>query len=111
MAANQITVKLDRVRKVFRDFIAVNELSVSVRAGRVRPPRPERGGQDHHDSHDGQHHRARFRIDRSVRTQDRFRVAEPHRLPAEERGLYRRMKVGDQLRFFAELKNRSRQDG
>ena len=35
MAANQITVKLDRVSKSFGDFTAVKELSLTVRAGRV----------------------------------------------------------------------------
>ena len=35
MSTNQITVRLDRVCKSFGDFIAVNDLSLSVRAGRI----------------------------------------------------------------------------
>ena len=106
MAANDITVKLDSVTKSFGEFTAVKELSLSVRAGRVfgllgpngagktttirmivNITAPDSGS----ISLFGQ------KID--AKLQDRIGY-----LP-EERGLYRRMRVSDQLRFFAELKN------
>lgn len=106
MAANEITVKLDGVTKSFGEFTAVRELSLTVRAGRVfgllgpngagktttirmivNITAPDSGS----ISVFGQ------KID--AKLQDRIGY-----LP-EERGLYRRMRVADQLRFFAELKN------
>src|SRR6187399_1711247 len=106
MAANETTVKLDHVRKSFGEFTAVRELSLDVRAGRVfgllgpngagktttirmivNITAPDSGS----ISLFGRH------ID--AEAQDRIGY-----LP-EERGLYRRMRVADQLRFFAELKN------
>src|SRR5690349_6883397 len=106
MSANETTVKLDGVTKSFGEFTAVRELSLSVRAGRVfgllgpngagktttirmivNITAPDSGS----ISLFGQ------KID--AKLQDRIGY-----LP-EERGLYRRMRVSDQLRFFAELKN------
>ena len=106
MAANETTVKLDGVTKSFGEFTAVRELSLTVRAGRVfgllgpngagktttirmivNITAPDSGS----ISLFGQ------KIDPKV--QDRIGY-----LP-EERGLYRRMRISDQLRFFAELKN------
>ena len=106
MAANEITVKLDGVTKSFGEFTAVRELSLTVRAGRVfgllgpngagktttirmivNITAPDSGS----ISLFGQ------KID--AKLQDRIGY-----LP-EERGLYRRMRISDQLRFFAELKN------
>ncbi|HET6978837.1 MAG TPA: ATP-binding cassette domain-containing protein [Pyrinomonadaceae bacterium] len=106
MAANEITVKLDGVNKSFGEFRAVRDLSLTVRAGRVFGLLGPNGA--------GKTTTIRMivnitapdsgsvllfgrKIDASV--QDRIGY-----LP-EERGLYRRMRVGDQLRFFAELKN------
>ena len=106
MVANEITVKLEGVTKSFGEFTAVRELSLTVRAGRVfgllgpngagktttirmivNITAPDSGS----ISLFGQ------KIDEKV--QDRIGY-----LP-EERGLYRRMRISDQLRFFAELKN------
>ena len=106
MSSNEITVKLDSVSKSFGEFTAVRELSLTVRAGRVfgllgpngagktttirmivNITAPDSGS----ISLFGQ------KIDPKV--QDRIGY-----LP-EERGLYRRMRISDQLRFFAELKN------
>ena len=106
MSSNEITVKLDSVTKSFGEFTAVRELSLTVRAGRVfgllgpngagktttirmivNITAPDSGS----ISLFGQ------KIDPKV--QDRIGY-----LP-EERGLYRRMRISDQLRFFAELKN------
>src|SRR6188474_2690301 len=106
MTSNDITVQLDRVSKSFGDFTAVRELSLTVRAGRVFGLLGPNGA--------GKTTTIRMivnitapdsgtiqlfgrKIDSAL--QDRIGY-----LP-EERGLYRRMRVVDQLRFFAELKN------
>src|SRR5215468_10881292 len=106
MAANEITVKLDRVTKSFGEFTAVNKLSLNVRAGRVFGLLGPNGA--------GKTTTIRMivnitapdtgnitlfgrRIDPEVQNRIGY-------LP-EERGLYRKMRVADQLRFFAELKN------
>ena len=106
MAANQTTVKLDHVRKSFGDFTAVNDLSLSVRAGRVFGLLGPNGA--------GKTTTIRMIVNitapdsgtielfgRKIDPELQNRIGY---LP-EERGLYRRMKVVDQLRFFAELKN------
>src|SRR4026208_1107360 len=106
MSANQITVKLDRVSKTFGNFIAVKELSLTVRAGRVFGLLGPNGA--------GKTTTIRMIVNitapdsgsiecfgRKIDSELQNRIGC---LP-EERGLYRRMKVVDQLRFFAELKN------
>jgi ABC-2 type transport system ATP-binding protein len=104
--STDVTVQLDRVSKSFGDFTAVRELSLTVRAGRVFGLLGPNGA--------GKTTTIRMivnitapdsgtiqlfgrKIDSAL--QDRIGY-----LP-EERGLYRRMRVVDQLRFFAELKN------
>src|SRR5215211_1663095 len=106
MAASEITVKLDRVSKSFGEFTAVKELSLAVRpvsvfgllgpngAGKTTTIRmivnitaPDSG--------------SILLFGRKIDAEVQDRIGY---LP-EERGLYRRMKVADQLRFFAELKN------
>ena len=106
MSANGITVKLERVTKTFGDFTAVRDLSLDVRAGRVYGLLGPNGA--------GKTTTIRMivnitapdsgsislfgrRIDPEVQNRIGY-------LP-EERGLYRRMRIADQLRFFAELKN------
>jgi ABC-2 type transport system ATP-binding protein len=106
MSANQITVKLDRVWKSFGDFTAVKDLSVTVRAGRVYGLLGPNGA--------GKTTTIRMMVNitapdsgsievfgRKIDSELQNRIGY---LP-EERGLYKRMKVVDQLRFFAELKN------
>jgi ABC-2 type transport system ATP-binding protein len=106
MAANEITVKLDRVQKSFGEFTAVQELSMTVRAGRVFGLLGPNGA--------GKTTTIRMIVNitapdsgaidlfgRKIDAELQNRIGY---LP-EERGLYRRMKVGDQLRFFGELKN------
>ena len=106
MAANEITVKLDRVCKRFGDFTAVKELSLSVRAGRVFGLLGPNGA--------GKTTSIRMMVNitapdsgsielfgRKIDSELQNRIGY---LP-EERGLYRKMKVVDQLKFFAELKN------
>jgi len=106
MAASETTVKLDRVSKNFGEFTAVKELSLDVRAGRVFGLLGPNGA--------GKTTTIRMIVNitapdsgsitlfgRKIDEQLQDRIGY---LP-EERGLYRRMRVGDQLRFFAELKN------
>jgi ABC-2 type transport system ATP-binding protein len=106
MSANQITVKLDRVYKRFRDFTAVKDLSLTVRAGRVFGLLGPNGA--------GKTTTIRMMVNITAPDSGSIelfgRKIDPGLqnrigyLP-EERGLYRRMKVVDQLKFFAELKN------
>ena len=106
MAANEITVKLDGVSKKFGEFTAVKNLSLTVRAGRVFGLLGPNGA--------GKTTTIRMIVNitgpdtgsislfgRKIDSKMQDRIGY---LP-EERGLYRRMRVSDQLRFFAELKN------
>src|SRR4051812_22475564 len=100
------TLTLDHVTKSFNEFVAVNDLSLNVGAGRifgligpngagktttirmiVNITAPDTGRIE------------LFGKPISEEVQDRIGY-----LP-EERGLYKKMKVGEQLRFFGELKN------
>src|SRR5215204_4135995 len=106
MAASEITVKLDRVSKSFGEFTAVRDLSLTVRAGRVFGLLGPNGA--------GKTTTIRMIVNITApdsgsillfgrkldsKMQDRIGY-----LP-EERGLYKKMRVADQLRFFAEIKN------
>jgi len=106
MAASETTVKLDRVTKSFGEFTAVRELSLDVRAGRVFGLLGPNGA--------GKTTTIRMIVNitapdsgsislfgRKIDPELQDRIGY---LP-EERGLYRRMRIVDQLRFFAELKN------
>src|SRR5829696_6717785 len=106
MAASEITVQLDKVSKSFGEFTAVRELSLAVRAGRVFGLIGPNGA--------GKTTTIRMIVNitapdtgsislfgRKIDAEVQDRIGY---LP-EERGLYRRMKIADQLRFFAELKN------
>ena len=105
-SVNEITVNLNNVTKRFGDFTAVRDLSLSVRAGRVFGLLGPNGAgktttirmivnitaPDSGSIH-------LFGQTISPQLQDRIGY-----LP-EERGLYRKMRVADQLKFFAQLKN------
>lgn len=106
MAANEITVKVDGVSKSFGEFTAVSDLSLTVRAGRVFGLLGPNGA--------GKTTTIRMIVNitapdtgnillfgRKIDSQLQNRIGY---LP-EERGLYRRMKIVDQLHFFAELKD------
>jgi len=106
MATQDATVILDQVSKSFGEFTAVDRLSVQVRSGRIFGLLGPNGA--------GKTTSIRMivnitapdsgtisifgrRIDPEL--QDRIGY-----LP-EERGLYKKMKIGEQLKFFAALKN------
>ena len=101
-----ITVQLDRVRKSFGDFTAVKELSLTVRAGRVFGLLGPNGA--------GKTTTIRMIVNITAPDSgtielfgSKINQASQDRIGylPEERGLYRRMRIYDQLRFFAELKN------
>jgi len=106
MTNNEITVKVEHVTKRFGDFTAVQDLSMSVRAGRIFGLLGPNGA--------GKSTSIRMIVNitapdtgtielfgRKIDSQLQDRIGY---LP-EERGLYKSMKVADQLRFFAALKN------
>lgn len=108
---NQITVNVDHVTKRFGEFTAVDDLSLSVRAGRIFGLLGPNGA--------GKSTTIRMIVNitapdtgtielfgRKINSQLQDRIGY---LP-EERGLYKSMKVGDQLRFFAQLKSVSGKD-
>src|SRR5215471_14835812 len=100
------TLVLERVSKSFGDFVAVRDLSLQVRPGRVFGLIGPNGA--------GKTTTIRMIVNITVPDEGRIELlGQPMKtalqdrigyLP-EERGLYRKMKVGEQLRFFAELKN------
>jgi ABC-2 type transport system ATP-binding protein len=103
---SDVTVRLDRISKSFGEFTAVNELSLTVRAGRIFGLLGPNGAGKTTTIRmivnitapdTGTIHLFGGTINADVQNRIGY-------LP-EERGLYRRMKVVDQLRFFAELKN------
>lgn len=106
MTASETTVKLDRVSKSFGEFTAVRELSLDVRAGRVFGLLGPNGA--------GKTTTIRMIVNITAPDSGTISLFGRKIDPAlqdrigylpEERGLYRRMRVVDQLRFFAELKN------
>jgi ABC-2 type transport system ATP-binding protein len=106
MAANETTVKLDRVSKSFGEFAAVSELSLDVRAGRVFGLLGPNGA--------GKTTTIRMIVNITAPDSGTIRLlgrqidsALQDRIGylPEERGLYKKMRIADQLRFFAEIKN------
>ena len=106
MTNNEITVKVDRVTKTFGEFTAVKNLSLEVRPGRIFGLLGPNGA--------GKSTTIRMIVNitspdtgsislfgRKINSQLQDRIGY---LP-EERGLYKSMKVSEQLRFFAQLKN------
>lgn len=100
------TLILDRVTKSFGDFVAVRDLSLQVRRGRIFGLIGPNGA--------GKTTTIRMIVNITVPDSGRVELfGQPMStalqdrigyLP-EERGLYKKMKVGEQLRFFAELKD------
>ena len=105
------TLLLDHVSKSFDEFVAVNELSLAVRPGRIFGLLGPNGA--------GKTTTIRMIV--NILAPDAGRVelfGQPISrelqnrigyLP-EERGLYKKMKVGEQLHFFAELKGLGRRE-
>src|ERR1700755_2612126 len=108
MSENGATLKVENVTKRFGEFTAVENLSFQILPGRVFGFLGPNGA--------GKTTTIRMIVGitapdegtvelfgRAVSPESQNRIGY---LP-EERGLYKRMKVVDQLRFFAELKNLS----
>ena len=100
------TLVLEHVSKSFGEFAAVSDLSLQVRPGRVFGLIGPNGA--------GKTTTIRMIVNITVPDSGRIelfgqemRTALQDRIGylPEERGLYKRMKVGEQLRFFAELKD------
>src|SRR6195256_365249 len=100
------TIDLDRVTKRFGDFTAVDDLTVNVRAGRIYGLLGPNGA--------GKTTTIRMIVNITAPDSGRIEVFGRRITPElqdrigylpEERGLYKKMKVGEQLKFFAALKN------
>src|SRR5216117_1104033 len=100
------TLILDHVSKSFGDFTAVSDLSLQVRPGRVFGLIGPNGA--------GKTTTIRMIVNITVPDSGSIQLFGQQMNTAlqdrigylpEERGLYKRMKVGEQLRFFAELKS------
>src|SRR5260370_12741110 len=100
------TLVLDRVSKSFGEFRAVSALSLQVRPGRVFGLIGPNGA--------GKTTTIRMIVNITVPDSGRIELFGQTMNTAlqdrigylpEERGLYKKMKVGEQLRFFAELKS------
>ncbi|MDQ5843698.1 MAG: ABC transporter ATP-binding protein [Acidobacteriota bacterium] len=108
MTNNSATVILDHVTKSFGEFRAVDELSLQVRAGRIFGLIGPNGA--------GKTTTLRMIVNITAPDSGRITLFGQQITPElqdrigylpEERGLYKKMKVGEQLRFFAELKSLS----
>jgi ABC-2 type transport system ATP-binding protein len=100
------TLALDRVTKSFGNFTAVKDLSLTVRAGRIFGLLGPNGA--------GKTTTIRMIVNITAPDSGTIELFGQHINPAlqdrigylpEERGLYKKMKIGDQLKFFGELKN------
>ena len=105
MSEQRPTLRLDNVTKRFGDFTAVGGLSLTVRAGRVFGLLGPNGA--------GKTTTIRMIVGITAPDEGRLELFGRPLTPdsqnrigylPEERGLYKRMRVGDQLKFFAELK-------
>jgi ABC-2 type transport system ATP-binding protein len=111
MDISKPTLILDRVSKSFGDFTAVSDLSLAVKPGRVFGLIGPNGA--------GKTTTIRMIVNITVPDSGRIQLLGQPMSTAlqdrigylpEERGLYKRMKLGEQLRFFAELKSISGRD-
>jgi ABC-2 type transport system ATP-binding protein len=106
MTDRAATVVLRNVTKRFGDFAAVSDLSLAVHPGRIFGLLGPNGA--------GKTTTIRMIVNIFAPDSGEVELFGKRISPAvqdrigylpEERGLYKKMKVGDQLRFFAELKN------
>lgn len=100
------TVSIDNITKRFGDFTAVNQLSLAVYPGRIYGLLGPNGA--------GKTTTIRMIVNIMVPDSGRIKVFGQELTPLlqdrigylpEERGLYKKMKVGEQIKFFAALKN------
>src|SRR6266576_6038103 len=100
------TVSIDNITKTYGEFTAVSDLSLAVYPGRVYGLLGPNGA--------GKTTTIRMIVNITAPDSGEIKVFGQQITPElqdrigylpEERGLYKKMKVGDQLRFFAELKN------
>lgn len=106
MSSSLATVKLEQVTKRFGDFAAVSDLSLGVYPGRIYGLLGPNGA--------GKTTTIRMIVDITAPDSGRIELFGRQINPVmqdrigylpEERGLYKKMKIGDQIRFFAELKS------
>src|SRR5688572_10540693 len=106
MKNDSATVIIDHITKSFGEFTAVNDLSLEVHAGRIFGLIGPNGA--------GKTTTIRMIVNITAPDTGRISLFGQQVTPElqdrigylpEERGLYKKMKVGDQLKFFAELKN------
>ena len=106
MLETRPTLKLDHISKSYGDFTAVSDLTLEVKRGRVFGLIGPNGA--------GKTTTIRMIVNITVPDSGRIELfGQPMSTPLqdrigylpEERGLYRKMKVGEQLKFFAELKD------
>lgn len=106
MSNSQPTVFIDHISKTFGEFTAVNDLSLSVYPGRVFGLLGPNGA--------GKTTTIRMIVNITAPDSGRIQIFGHQITPQlqdrigylpEERGLYRKMKIGDQIKYFAALKN------
>ena len=111
MGEKNITLRVERVSKRFGDFTAVEDLSFDVRAGRVFGFLGPNGA--------GKTTTIRMIVGITIPDEGKVELFGSKITPAirdrigylpEERGLYKKMKVLDQLRYFAALKGVSQKE-
>src|SRR5687768_15880376 len=105
LSENEPTLLLDQVTKRYGDFNAVSDLSLAARRGRIFGLLGPNGA--------GKTTTIRMIVGITAPDEGRIELFGRPLGPAsqnrvgylpEERGLYKKMKVGEQLRFFGELK-------
>jgi ABC-2 type transport system ATP-binding protein len=106
MTTHLPTVSIDHITKSFGEFTAVSDLSLAVYPGRVYGLLGPNGA--------GKTTTIRMIVNITAPDSGQIKVFNQTVTPElqdrigylpEERGLYKKMKVGDQLKFFAALKN------
>ena len=111
MTTRQPTIRIDRITKQFGDFTAVNELSLEVFSGRIYGLLGPNGA--------GKTTTIRMIVNITAPDSGTIAVFGRQVTPElqdrigylpEERGLYKKMKIGDQIKYFAALKNVSAGD-
>jgi ABC-2 type transport system ATP-binding protein len=106
MPENNITLSVENVTKRYGDFTAVDGLSFNAQAGRIFGFLGPNGA--------GKTTTIRMIVNITAPDSGEVKLSGEHISPAlhdrigylpEERGLYKKMKVNEQLRYFAALKN------